>query len=562
MSDVTPPDDEQWWVDAIYETSRIPRFSGNPLIEALPESPDDETIEGMFESLPKFSDDQRSWSSLDRMHQIDGLASFMKPMKQQVKLFRALERMVRNGYVGRAPRTAAHSAISAKLYKLQKEGKSFFEGEVQITPQISTAVIGVSGMGKTTTLKRWSKRMDYVILHPVSKAYQVMALHIELVDGSSIKSLALAILQALERKIPRSNYVKLNTQDRPNDSVLILRAAKLMHHHCVGMLICDEVQNLTHTPKGAAVLMTQLVSMCNVLEVPLLFVGTNKATKVLNIEARLLRRSVGEGVSVWDRLVPLEFGGNGEWEEFLKTLWDYQWVRKPVKYSPEFSTIIYWATQGIVDLTIKLFRSAQIRAIEDRTEALSIELFKSVHDIEFKIIHHMLEALRADDYEALMNYDDIRPLQFDKHLEKMQAKLRAMKTPLHSVTPSDETFKVRLLTSLTSCGYSYEEAEEAVDHVIASGKARDLKTGRRQAEDYLDTPTRPPKKNARRTGAGTPPKSVEDPKRFDSDAKDYRRAYAHAERDGTTVREMLDRLGMAPLVDEFLDLGEMRFFHH
>lgn len=538
-------------VEAIYRPARIPRYRGNPLIEALPPALEPDSVIESLRHLPDFEEAQRGWSNSERTQMLDGLSSFMLPMEQQVAVVLALDRMIRSGYTGRAPKTPDGVRIADRIYQLQQEGKGFAQSQVNHSVQISTSLIGVSGMGKTTTIRRWCASIPKVIYHPSTNIYQVPWLHIELPsDGASIKGLATAIFQALERRIPRSNYVELYTKGRPSEEMMILAAARLMHQHFVGVLICDEVQNLANSPKGAEVLMTQLTSLCNVLELPLLFVGTNKASKVLGLDFRQGRRSVGEGVQPWNRLMPKDKGGNGEWEDFVGTLWRYQWVRKPVELVTAHSSFLHYASQGVVDLAIKLFKCAQMRAMLDKSETLSFELLDSVYQNEFKLLHPMLDALRSNKQRLIDQYDDIRPLDFINHVKQVQAQFEAGKSPVYATKPTDSTYRIRIREALISVGHTPELADEAAGEVVKSGGGVDVATGLVLALEYLKAP----KAVRRKPVKGSKNEELLDPTRFDGRELDYRRAYAHAEQDGSSVRAMLGSLGMAPKVEDFLEL--------
>ena len=47
----------------------------------------------------------------------------------------------------------------------------------------------------------------------------------------------------------------------------------------------------------------------------------------------------------------------------MGALWDYQWTKKEVPLTPEISDIMYEESQGIIDIAVKLYAMAQIRAI-------------------------------------------------------------------------------------------------------------------------------------------------------------------------------------------------------
>src|SRR5258708_22787575 len=103
----------------------MPRYRNNPLIAALPPALDDDALGECLHALPSFEKEQREWPSFERLHLVAELSSFMSPLQRHVVLGWALDTMLRQGYVGRTPRTAAHVQVFQKLYEAQQAGKAF-----------------------------------------------------------------------------------------------------------------------------------------------------------------------------------------------------------------------------------------------------------------------------------------------------------------------------------------------------------------------------------------------------------------------------------------------------
>jgi len=543
-------------VTAVYTDSRIPHFAGNPLIEALPPTKTEGELVNALLSLPPFEPEQRDWPTNERIQMLGTLTSFMLPMPKHFKLCYALDSMLRRGYVNRAPRTAGHAQVSQDLYQMQQRvvcnptlgatKQPAFPTNLVLAPAISTALIGLSGMGKTTLVRRFCAQLPSVIHHPDTNTYQIPTLHIELpADGANIKGLATAIIVEIERRIPGSNYMKTYTTGRLSEERLIHSAAHLMHLHVVGLLICDEVQNLCNSKKKSEILMTQLVSLCNVSRLPILWIGTNKASQVLSADFRQARRSTGEGIAPWGRMLP---GGDGEWEQFLETLWQYQWVRKPAVLTDDFKACMYLASQGVIDVAIRFFIACQCRAIMDETEELTLELMSAVYEEEFKLLHPMLGALESQDLEELSKFDDIAPFDWKEQLEATKAKIEARSSPLYKVKTDSKSFEARIVGSLTSAGIPWELASDALAHVLNLGKSMTLVEALPVAWAYLTNPT--PVKRPKKSSAK--PVKVQDPAQFDDNPDDLRRAFAHAKDQGRSTSDLLDAMGFAPEVEELI----------
>ncbi len=537
-------------VTAKYTEQRIPQFRGNPLIEALPPTMSEEDLLDALTLMPDFSPDQREWPSSDRIMMLESLQNFMIPMRNHVELGRALDSMLRSGYVGRAPQTPEHAQIFQSIYAKQVAGQSFSQTANSRTPQISTSLIGISGMGKTTTVNRWCAHIPKVIYHEEHNLFQIPYLHVEMPsDGSSIKGLAHGILQKIDELIPGANYYdQYARRGRTGADTLMRSVARVMNLHLVGLLICDEVQNLANATKGGQTVMTELVSACNDLKVPILFIGTNKAAKVLSMDFRQSRRASGHGIAPWDRLYPGTAGEPTEWDDFLDVLWQFQWVQKPVPLDPIFSYYMYECTQGVIDLAIKLFTSAQARAMLDGTEKLTPELLESVFNDEFKLMHPVIDALRSDNMELLNQYDDVAPLNMQQHLDRVNRKLNMMKSPLYSVKADDETFTPRLAAGLTAMGFNAEDSAQVAAEIAQKDPTASLAQGVKSAVASLTTPK--PVKGKRRAKT-TEPLAAD---LFDERPDDYRRAIAHASAEGTLVLDQLKKLGMAPNLEQVISL--------
>lgn len=308
-------------VEAIYTQQRVPQYCGNPFIEALPAAlEDDALLESLF-NTPDFDATQRGWTQSERLQMISQLASFMVPMDRHLRLAQYIDTLMRQGYVGRAPRTVESQRVFNKIYEQQKSGKTFNTSLRQLSAQLSCALIGIPGMGKTTAIQRMFLRVPEVIFHPKYKIYQVPYLHIEMpYDGASVKGLAESIFRKLDLLLPDANYGRQYGKERSGAETLMNHAARVLHLHAVGVLVVDELQNLENSPKNHDALMTLLVSASNELGVPIMFVGTNKARKLLSQDFRQARRSIGIASSYWGPLLQGTQEAPGEWDDFLSVL--------------------------------------------------------------------------------------------------------------------------------------------------------------------------------------------------------------------------------------------------
>lgn len=535
---------------ADYKPQRIPQFIGNKLIEALPLSMSDEELYNALLLKPEFSAEQRAWPTHERMYMLMGLKNFMVPLAKHFEVGRALDTMLRSGYVGRAPQTQEHISTFKTIHENEKAKRSFSQSAETHTPQLSTSLIGISGMGKSTIVERWCAHIDKVIYHPALHVYQVPYLHIETPsDGSSIKGLAHGILRQLDQLIPGANYyADYALKGRPGADTLMRSVARLMHQHYVGILICDEVQNLANARKGKQTVMTELVSACNDLRVPILFIGTTKALKVLSLDFRQARRSCGHSVSPWKRFPSeVEPGQIDEWRQFVQVLWKNQWVRNPCELTDALLTTMYRYSQGIIDVAITLFASAQARAMVDGSEAITPELIRKVFIEELEPLHEAIDALHHNDIEAIAKFDDISAdIELSALLDGITRKAQSKASPLYTVTSDDPTYVERISAGLVAMGYGEDESIAAAESTVKPNQRLALIQGAKNAINALTAPTKLSKSKDSIVTAELPA--------YEDRPGDYRRALSAAKNTGESVLSRMHALELVRPLDQLLTL--------
>jgi hypothetical protein len=532
----------------------MPQYSGNPLIEALPEALEPAEALAAFSTAPAYSPEQCQWKISERVQMLKTLSGFMVPLERHIALASELDSMLRNGYVGRAPATPEYAERRQAIYAERMNGADFAEDQY-FTPghQLSLLLMGLSGMGKTRFLKRWAAQYPSVIYHQETHVYQIPVLHIELpANGESVTGLCNAIFRAIDKLIPGSNYVEQYAiRGRPTVEMLILRVETVLHLHCVGMLICDEVQNLTNAGKSKQRLMTELVSMSNILSLPLIFIGTNKTEMLFGLDFRQTRRVSGFGGQHWDRLEEGCVLDDGrvlsEWRDFAEYLWQFQWTRKPTPLTEELLSTLYWCCQGVIDTCIKMFAATQARAILYGSEEITKELLLDVYKADFQLMHPMLEALRKNDLNALARFADIKPPALSVIVDSVQRRAQSLKTSALTVTKGTPGFVNLVASAVHATGFPLEDSMKAAHEVVSEGKAKNLVAATAAAVQTL-TPHASPK---RAGGSGRKKVAIQE-QDFSDRPDDLRRYLQYSERSGQNVLGVLEKAGVVRPIQELL----------
>ena len=349
--------------------------------------------------------------------------------------------------------------------------------------------------------------------------------------------------------------------------------ARLLNQHFVGFLIADEIQNLSNAYKGKQTVMTELVSACNDLGVPILFIGTNKAAEVFSLDFRQSRRAIGHGVEHWERLQERE-GIDGmfspasdtagdqegttsesEWQVFLDILWSFQWVKNPVELDATLARTMYDFSQGIIDVAIKLFAAAQIYAITQKIERITPEVLQHVYKTEMKTIHKMIDALRLGKQSVVAQYSDIAPIDLRSIADANSRRAAAVTSDSYAIKLGDPGFVPAVASSLVTAGLDEATAVSTAEAVATAGTARNLREGVQLALKMLE-----PKKTMGSAKGKSKKKGVSTEAPPALAPEDYRNAIAAASGHGDPksvtglqAHQKLRDMGMTQSIDEALD---------
>ncbi|MFN9476525.1 TniB family NTP-binding protein [Acidovorax sp.] len=543
-------------VKANYRPQLQKRYQGNKLIEALPIPLSEEEIVEALSFSPAFDESSRQWPRHDRIRELPSLANLMFPMSAHIELALTLDSLMRDGYIGRRPLSAEHIALYQEIYDDALNPNAFRQTYETVTPKLSGALIGVSGMGKTTTIQRCLARYPRVIYHPELDIYQIPWLHFEMPkDSKGVKALLTSIIEAIAELIPGNTYIDDHVHQRATEQSLQSSVRTLMNKHCVGLLIPDEVQNAANNSRQSdQLVMTALTTLANKSKTPIIFVGTPKAEKVLSADLRQIRRSLRSGLGDWSPLPRYETVADeetsaprdveGEWVYFMRSMWVYCWTSTPQILDDDLLDAFYYCTQGILDIAIKLFAAVQARAILDDVHTLSSQLVHSVFDDHFGLVHPVIKALRENDVEALIKYEDVKVLRIEDTIESIQRRRRLLTGRAASARPGTSDFKPRLVNAATSMGMTNDDAQALAEAVESEGTAKNMF----DAVAQLAKKAAPPKKTAK-VRSRPASKSPDEPliptyPGLDGRPDDFRHAIVAAAIAGTSIVEKLFELDL------------------
>lgn len=423
-------------VQAVYQDTGVPAYKGNPFIEALPPLLEAFTQTRNLKSgtVPSFQD--LNAPRVVRSHSIARLSDdFFQPLNNHILLTEKISLMIRGGYVGRNPCTGdLQKHLQNGYERIQKGDLNAFKFESVKSTAQSMLLIGCSGYGKTTSLIRTLSAYPQVIYHRNFNIEQVVYLKIDCSHNGSLKEICLNFFRALDQVLD-TNYEKQYGLKRYNIQALLTKMSQLANAHALGLLAIDEIQHLSRSKSGGSQEMLNFfVTMVNTIGVPIMLIGTPKAREIFEADFRSARRGAGFGAIFWEPLPEyIDDQLNPERVAFTDNLWKQQLLNQRDEFlSDEIRHVWYDLSQGIIDIVVKLFVLAQLRAIAANKERITSKLLHQIYNEELKPVHPMLEALRSGNVEKISRYSDLIIPDMDRKVFDLQKMIQTM--PLDTTT--------------------------------------------------------------------------------------------------------------------------------
>jgi len=420
---------------AAYVEQEVPFYRGNPFIEALPPVLNEEQVEDCLGYYPDYDSSYRLLSSEARLQMIQDSTQFFQVLPVHFDLQQRMSRMIRSGYRNRNPMERGRWGDVDQRIRSLTPSTALLKNSARPLPSGFT-IIGLPGVGKTSSIEGVLSLYPQVITHGKYKereltCSQIVWLKLEAPFDSSIKGLCLQFFAGVD-DILGTNYER-NAGGKNTDE-LLLQIARVAANQGLGMLVIDEIQRLSQAKSGGAERMLNFfVQLANTIGVPVLLVGTPKARRVLSGQFHQIRRGLGQGDMVWDRMPEGQWVAEddqrtvpGVWQLFVEALWMYQYTRTPTALTAELAATLYEQSQGIVDIAAKLYMLAQARAITttlDGQEVLTSNVIRSVAIDSLRQAQPVLTALRMGDTRALSEYDDMQPLDLKELIQQPQQSL-------------------------------------------------------------------------------------------------------------------------------------------
>ena len=379
----------------------------NPLIshiDTILEDPD--RLEEMISYLPKLDMAAERLKSVQyRLRRTGLFARMHKPLKRDFEVAALINEMICEGYVDRAP--------NARFWETHRQKvENFLEAVRRRRPSLTAdrcmGLMGIPGIGKSRLLKLLLGLIYEAIQH--SDAIQVPVVFVECSSDRKPGSLARKIIRAVLRA---AGETREKLYEGKENEDLLGTAASVCNMHFVGLIVVDDAQNaVSHAKKPRTDIVDLLVELSNELGIPILFVGTPKAVRLLGREMRSARKILGP---TWEQFA----ADDPDWILLMNTIWEYQWNKTYTPRDNDLRERFYKHTQGVPAFLMRLLHFTERRTILlGGDERITTTIVDEAFELYFGPVKPMIRAWESKDPALIDLFEDL-PKNFS--LEEMLA---------------------------------------------------------------------------------------------------------------------------------------------
>lgn len=410
-------------VAAVYD----PAQEGNPFLAAMPKMLAHSAFMAAVRSLPPLPAGLGAMMPEERRQHLPMLSSLFIPMDYTYVLYDQLFRALSSTYSTRT-----------MLEEIQRTNALFRGSPIYATQPATGSILGVPGVGKSSTIRRSLSLLPQVIEHEKYQGKpffckQILYLIVECPSDCSVKTLGLNIAVAIDKAIGSSYAKQLTTLRSAAASAIATQVKVLCLTHHVGLILIDEIQNAVTTAqknKQIKPLIKFLVELTNDTCTSAFFVGTPIAEELFSSQEHLKRRTRGM------RLLP--FKPDGAYRAFLQAIWPYQLTPTTAPLSEQLANKLYDHSGGIPAYIIKIFQESQAQALLQGESCISAKTMqRAIERLAIKVPRTFSGGTHISDFEGCPDAEQPTSLDIEDTpapVSRLYAKPRGRKA-----APREET---------------------------------------------------------------------------------------------------------------------------
>jgi GTPase SAR1 family protein len=392
---------------AVYQDEQVTDYAGNPLIEALPAELTPFERNTMLERRPALpTQSELNQGAHHRFHYVGRIRDLVLSLPEYIYFEPHVSMMIRQGYIARNPMSdSAWARVwRANVNLLEKR-------RLPSNTKAAETILfcGLSGTGKSTFINRVLSSYPQIIQHTEYKGkplvlQQISWLKVDCPRDGTPTGLCKNFFASMDRLLGTRYSEEVYSKFKAVDYMNLM--GRIASNHFLGVLVLDELQHLSIRKSGGEKgLLDQLAAMFEVLEIPIIYIGTPSVTKLIEKKLQNVRRSSSLGCQWFERP---DSDSDVNWIRFMDGLWEYQWTSQKTKLTPKLRAAFYDHCQGITFFAIAMFTLCQYRLItDDDGSNIDASLLADIAANELLLLQPAVRALRSGDPRKLEEFEDL-----------------------------------------------------------------------------------------------------------------------------------------------------------
>jgi hypothetical protein len=438
----------------------LPENAENPLILAIPP----------FESREQFkdamklsfavhhSDEMRKLPTQLRLLGIERISRVLVLTDAHLTLLDWIHISLRRRYRGLIPLRSL-KRIAQDNYEATQTGKT-----KAIYTQIEShadciSLLGISGAGKTTTVKMVLSMFPMIIEHTEfngvkARFTQVVWIMVSCPPNGSVLTLMKGILHWFDENLGTSYVKEVKARSNTGDFVEAVIDKLKLHH--VGMLVIDEIQFAIESAERAD-LMGFLTSLLNDGKCLFVLVGTPDAGQLIKKTIRNLRRVVSRTFIQLEHFPAIE-----DARRLANSIVAIDFLPERADDLEEVVTTLIEVGAGSPAFMKLAWEHTQYMGEKAKKRKVTAALVRIAVKRAFSLVEGLLEALRKKDMVALDQYRDTAVEQMVSMREKFSLERKRRNLNLDAETDEALVKFSKGVGALINLGWSEIKAEAFV----------------------------------------------------------------------------------------------------
>jgi hypothetical protein len=392
---------------AHYSRVNVPeRYHGNPWIEALPGVQCSESRIRSLVQRPQINlARSRQQPAHMRVYDVDALDELFSPPPAISEFVGSVDRLIRQSYFKRNPFCLDDAR---RLHNV----KSVFDQGVATgtTTEGMLFLSGLSGMGKSRLCRSVLSSLPQSIRHTAYEGRplnytQVVWISVDAPIGDSVKGLLLRMLEEMDKATGMSGMpgALATSHLKASVDVLVTVFAQAAMTHRLGLLHIDDLQRVAESSEGKRRALQLVIQLANVVRCPVIFSGTPSAVAMLEGSFEAARRVTSGGAFMLD--LP-KSASDRFFVHLTKSAFEYQWLDNSLDLTDKVLERLFEMSCGITSVVLFLCKTAQIHALEQGHDSLTLKHFEDVYMARLRPLHKALKALRKPNSKAIADYEE------------------------------------------------------------------------------------------------------------------------------------------------------------